>query len=107
MAKVKPIPDGYPRVMPYLAVDGAEAAPRPVAYAEGDGSFVPTTYDSADGAPAGRYAVTVEWRRPPSNEDALPSANLLPARYAKAATTPLKIQIREGENNLETFQVKR
>ena len=26
MAKVKPIPDGYPRVIPYLSVDGADAA---------------------------------------------------------------------------------
>jgi PhnB protein len=26
MAKVKPIPDGYPRVIPYLSVDGANAA---------------------------------------------------------------------------------
>lgn len=26
MAKAKPIPDGYPRVTPYLHVDGAEAA---------------------------------------------------------------------------------
>ena len=26
MAKVKPIPDGYPRVMPYLHIDGAAAA---------------------------------------------------------------------------------
>lgn len=26
MAKVKPIPEGYPRVMPYLSVDGAQAA---------------------------------------------------------------------------------
>ena len=26
MADVKPIPDGYPRVSPYLAVDGAQAA---------------------------------------------------------------------------------
>ena len=26
MADVKPIPDGYPRVTPYLTVDGAEAA---------------------------------------------------------------------------------
>lgn len=26
MAEVKPIPDGYPQVVPYLCVDGAEAA---------------------------------------------------------------------------------
>ena len=26
MAKVKPIPDGYPQVIPYLCVDGADAA---------------------------------------------------------------------------------
>ena len=26
MATVKPIPDGYPQVTPYLCVDGAEAA---------------------------------------------------------------------------------
>ena len=101
--------DGKPLANAFLVFHPLDdqAAPRPVAYAEGDGSFVPTTYDSADGAPVGSYAVTVEWRRPPSNEETLPSENLLPARYAKAATTPLKIQIREGENNLETFQVKR
>ena len=26
MAEVKPIPDGYPQVVPYLSIDGAEAA---------------------------------------------------------------------------------
>ena len=26
MAKVKPIPDGYPRVIPYLSIDGADQA---------------------------------------------------------------------------------
>jgi PhnB protein len=48
MAKVKPIPDGYPRVMPYLAVDGAEAA---IAFY---GTVLGATERVRMGAPGGR-----------------------------------------------------
>ena len=48
MAKVKPIPDGYPQLMPYLAVDGAEAA---IAFYE---TVFGATERMRMGAPGGR-----------------------------------------------------
>jgi hypothetical protein len=80
---------------------------RPIANAEDDGSFAPSTYDAGDGAPAGEYTVTVEWRRPPSNDQVTPSENLLPARYSKPASTPFKVLVVAGENILEPFQIRR
>jgi hypothetical protein len=85
---------------------GADAR-RPVANAEEDGSFAPSTYDAGDGAPAGEYAVTVEWYQPPTNDQVTPSANLLPRRYSQPSSTPFKVHIAAGENNLEPFQIKR
>jgi hypothetical protein len=80
---------------------------RPIASAGEDGCFAPTTYAAEDGAPAGEYAVTVEYRRPPDQDETAPSENLLPPRYSKPVSTPLKVRIVEGQNDLEPFQVKR
>jgi len=35
---------------------------KPSAYVEDDGSFRLTTYKEGDGAPAGEYVVTIEWK---------------------------------------------
>jgi hypothetical protein len=56
---------------------------------DADGSFVLSTYAAEDGAPVGEYAVTIER-----------AAGRIPARYAKAQTTPLRVKITTGENNL-------
>jgi hypothetical protein len=79
----------------------------PVANAEEDGSFAPSTYDAGDGAPAGEYAVTVELYQPPTDDQVTPSANLLPPRYSQPSSTPFKVHIAAGENNLEPFQIRR
>src|SRR5438270_3154183 len=59
----KPLPHAF---LVFHPVDqtGTQAT-RAVATAEDDGTFAPTTYEAADGAPAGEYAVTVDWRPPP------------------------------------------
>jgi len=80
---------------------------RPVAHANEGGFFDLTTYEEGDGAPAGQYAVTVEWRRPARAEDNAPPANQLPARYSRPDSTPLHVRIDAGTNELPPLELKR
>jgi hypothetical protein len=67
---------------------------------EADGSFRLSTYQAFDGSPAGRYSVTVTWRRPFYDAAGKPGPNLLPERYAKAATSGLEFTIKPGANKI-------
>ena len=87
-------------------------APRPVARVAADGSFAPTTYTTDDGAPAGRYAVTVAWVKERDNQNAprgeeRDPQNLLPDRYAKPETSGLEVHVKEGANELAPFRLTR
>jgi hypothetical protein len=55
------------------------------------GRFQITTYAKFDGAPAGEYVVTVKKGE---------KADALPAKYAAAATSPLKVKVGEGPTTL-------
>ena len=71
-----------------------------------DGSFRLSTYDSFDGAPAGRYAVTIVYpsaERKENGENAGP--DLLQGRYADPKTTPLSVEVKEAANDLQPFQI--
>jgi serine/threonine-protein phosphatase CPPED1 len=68
---------------------------------EGDGSFVLSTLKAFDGAPAGKYVATVTLRRPVVTPEGKAGPNLLPAKYAEATTSPLTVEIKEGENVLK------
>jgi 3',5'-cyclic AMP phosphodiesterase CpdA len=70
------------------------------ALAEPDGTFTLTTYVARDGAPAGEYAVVVTMREPLADFQARPVPNRLPPRYARAETTPLRVQVRSEANEL-------
>lgn len=73
-----------------------------------DGKFIVSTYDAADGAAAGEYAVTVEWYRLIHSADsAQPGPNVLPPRYANPQTTDLIVRINEGANDLGVLTLKR
>jgi hypothetical protein len=81
---------------------------RPRAHVKPDGSFELSSYESNDGAPAGEYAVTVEWRQTikyPSG-DAGPGPNLVPPKYTRPETSPVVIKIAEGTNQLDPIIVK-
>jgi hypothetical protein len=81
--------------------------PRPGAIVKSDGSFRLSTFVSYDGAPAGRYAVTVIYRSAQRKvDDENRGPDLLRGRYADPNTTPLKIDVKRGSNNLEPFQVE-
>lgn len=63
------------------------------AWSDADGTFVPSTVTKFDGLPEGEYAVTLVW---PKNGkyydgDTKERENQLPAQYATAATTPLRV----------------
>src|SRR5262249_13078417 len=86
----RPTPDAL--VIFHPLDDPDPNAPRPIARVGADGSFSPTTYTTNDGAPAGRYAVTVTWVEERDNqnapkEDQRPARNRLPDRYGRAETS--------------------
>jgi hypothetical protein len=91
----------------FVPLDGKNAkTPRPGGQAKRDGSFRLSTYASYDGAPAGRYAVTIIYRSPERKiDDENAGPDLLRASYADPKTTPLTIEVKEGTNDLEPFQV--
>ncbi len=62
------------------------------AWADKDGKFVPSTAAGFDGLPEGEYAVTVFLTKSGKYYDGeIAEKSLLPAKYADAKTTPLKI----------------
>src|SRR5262245_66090473 len=84
----------------YLPPGDGKKAPRFVgdAIAEGDGSFVMSTYGAFDGVPVGEYLVTVafdgRYGQPKDRKD------WVPAVYTKAETTPLRVNVKGGKNEV-------
>jgi hypothetical protein len=76
--------------------DKGKTTIRADAMTEGDGSFVLSTREAFDGAPEGKYTVTVVQRRPLFTPSGRLGPNLLPARYADVKTTPLVVEVKEG-----------
>jgi hypothetical protein len=85
---------------------------RPRGQVGADGTFTLSTYGRDDGAPAGEYAVTVEWWLSGATArtregDGPPPANRLPGRYANPSTSGLRVRIGEGANELQPIQLRR
>jgi len=71
-----------------------------------DGTFALTTYESADGAPAGEYRVTVElWLASGKGDDGPTSR--LPAKYARPETSGLTATIDSAPTSLKPIELKR
>ena len=72
------------------------------------GHFRLTTFDTDDGAPAGTYAVTVEYfPLLQQHDEFVASRNVLPPKYASPTTTDLKIEVAQRPNKLTALEVKR
>lgn len=69
------------------------------ALTEADGSFVASTYAAFDGLPTGEYAVTAVQRDDPYIR-ATKAPNRLPARYAEPSSSPLRVNIKSGSNEV-------
>lgn len=83
-------------------------APRPRATVQSDGTFALSSFREADGAPPGEYVLTAQWNKivKSSNGDAGAGPNVLPAKYAKPSSSPVKVRIAEGSNDLQLIQLK-
>jgi len=107
----KVLVDGRPaakaRVTFHVLNRPAGEALQPIAIAEEDGSFRPSTRFSYDGAPAGDYALTVVWPKVTMDQgEAIEGPDLLRGRYGDPARSGLKATIKEGENALPPIELK-
>ena len=81
--------------------------PPPGAQVGPDGDFRLSTYASYDGAPPGRYAVTIIYPSPSRKENGENiGPDLLQGRYADPKTTPLRAEVKEEENHLDPLDLK-
>jgi hypothetical protein len=78
----------------------------PQAQVAADGSFRLTSLEFEDGAPAGRYAVTVFWGVPSKGGDGFDRI-LVPVRYLKSETSGLTAEVPEQETKLKPFVLTR
>jgi hypothetical protein len=85
-----------------------KGAPHPHGQVKSDGSYLLTSYESDDGAPAGDYDVTVELRRLVNHGgDISAGPNVLPPKYGRPDSSPVKVRIAEGTNELPAIQIKK
>lgn len=77
--------------------DAALKSAAPQGTVKPDGSFKVSVYTDGDGAPAGDYVATVQWFKM-VGEGAGP--NVIPAKFSKPDTSPFKITVKEGPNDL-------
>lgn len=102
----EPVPGAFVVLHPKHAPEGTETV-RPRAQVNPDGSFELTSYETGDGAPAGEYAVTVQWHKLVKHgSDVAPGPNVLPKKYAGPQTSPLTVRIAEDQNDLAPIVVR-
>jgi hypothetical protein len=100
----KPVNGAFVTLHPKAPADGV---PSPRASVAKDGSFAVSTYDGGDGAPAGDYVLTVQWYKPVKvGNDLVGGPNVLPAKYANAKTSDIRITVAAGENRLRPIQLR-
>jgi hypothetical protein len=75
---------------------GTATADRPRGKADATGAFTLTTFSAGDGAPAGEYAVTLEWKRIDDHPEQ--GTALIPAAYGDPKISKLRATVVAGEN---------
>jgi hypothetical protein len=102
---------------PVEPTDEEAAKMRPFAYADMEGQFEIKTYVDGDGAPPGKYRVSIiaPAGGPPTSSKDRPADAPMPVgpavrvppeivkKYANVETAGIEVEIQEGENNLDPF----
>lgn len=110
-----PVPGATVVLNPAPGTAAAAAGLLPSAETDADGTFVVSSYESGDGAPAGEYSVTLGWpdrsykpRTPAEREAALAGdvPDRLRGRYRDPAKSTWKVIVTEGaENRLPAIEL--
>jgi len=83
------------------------SALNPTGHVDDNGDFTLTTYDNGDGAPAGKYVITLIWRLPKNHPLESPGADLLGGRFANPKTSKLSFVVeKKADNMVPTIQVQ-
>lgn len=80
--------------------DAGAKATRAYGKTDASGSFKLSTYVAGDGAPAGRYSVTVH-----GDPDA--DIVVVPERYARTTSSGLQVEVKQQTNDMPAFQLRR
>lgn len=104
--KGKPVKDAELAFFPVVE-EGFPESVRPWAKTTENGEFSVSTYNNGDGAPTGRYKVTVTHHEIVISGGSMGSKpNDLPKKYASKDTTDLVIDVTAGETTLSPFELK-
>jgi hypothetical protein len=102
-------PDGKPAAgakVVFHPVGGADAkTARPVGVVNEAGAFSLTTYTKGDGAPAGDYIVTIEWRAQRTSPFGGVPGDQLGGKYARPDKSPYKATVGNQATTLEPFRL--
>ena len=82
-----------------------DAGMKPHGKTDANGEFKLTTYDGDDGAPAGKYKVTVElWATVTADGGPV---NKIPAKYARPDSSGFTAEVAAGPTELQAFTLKK
>jgi hypothetical protein len=104
----EPMVDAMLQFHPLTKLPADASKIQPHANVDSEGNFHLTTYAAHDGAPAGRYAVTVSWKGPLTGvngeqEDTMPER--VPRMFRTPRTSTLVVEINEGDNALPRWDL--
>lgn len=99
--------DDQPATGALVVFNPADAAGplRPYGQVDQAGAFSLSSYNLNDGAPAGEYVVTVQWRRRRANPFESDGPDKLNGRYTDASKSDLKVRIEAKPNDLEPIHI--
>jgi hypothetical protein len=101
----KPAPDAFIYLHP---VDGSEdpKSVRPFGQADENGAFALSSYVTGDGAPAGEYIVTFDWReRSGMFKQNFDGPDRLKGKYRDPKTSQFQLTIKKKENQLPRYDL--
>lgn len=71
------------------------------------GDFKIGVYEEGDGAPAGDYVATIQWFKvvPQEGGGGAAGPNVIPDKYARPETSPIKLSVKSGVNQIPAIEI--
>lgn len=101
----QPAEEARVMLVPPGGSDSDQFTPNPYGRVKEDGTFEINTYRAGDGAPAGVYKATIEWRKSDPKGSRQRGPDLLAKKYSNPATSPIEVHVKEGLNELPPFEL--